>query len=110
MAREVARIAESKSGSYLELIRRLNERGYRIDLAELLAAGGREIPVAELQKKAIFDYMAAKGYVSAWSEAKLLVREDPRPQCRAGEARRAADHRGDPPRGRDGDPRASLSD
>lgn len=77
MAREVARIAESKSGSYLELIRRLNERGYRIDLAELLAAGGREIPVAELQKKAIFDYMAAKGYVSAWSEAKLLVREDP---------------------------------
>ena len=77
MAREVACIAESKSGSYLELIRRLNERGYRIDLAELLAAGGREIPVAELQKKAIFDYMAAKGYVSAWSEAKLLVREDP---------------------------------
>lgn len=51
MAREVARIAESKSGSYLELIRRLNERGYRIDLAELLAAGGREIPVAELQRK-----------------------------------------------------------
>lgn len=73
MAREVARIAESKSGSYLELIRRLNERGYRIDLTELLAAGGREIPVAELQKKAIFDYMAAMGYVSAWSEAKLLV-------------------------------------
>ncbi len=36
-----------------------------------------KIPLAELQRKRIFDVLAQKGYAKDWSQAKLLVRDDP---------------------------------
>ena len=77
MYREVARISASKAEAYLETIRRLNERGFPVDLEELLSGEGHAIPLEDLQKKRIFDYMARKGYAPDWSSAKLMVRDDP---------------------------------
>ena len=77
MAREVNEIALSKARAYEETVRRLNERGYSMDLEELLTMGGTRIDLTELQKKRIFDMMALKGYTPDWKSAKLLVREDP---------------------------------
>ena len=70
-------IVRSKEDAYAETIRRLNERGYSMTLDEVLTVGDTKIPLAELQKKRIFDVMARKGYTKDWSEAKLLVRDDP---------------------------------
>lgn len=74
MAEDVVR---SKGEAYVETIRRLNERGYTMTLDEVLTVGDTKIPLSELQKKRIFDVMARKGYAKDWSEAKLLVRDDP---------------------------------
>jgi len=70
-------IVDSKADAYRKNIERLNERGYAMTLEEVLSFGGQAIPIEELQKKRIFDLMAAKGYTQTWSEAKILVREDP---------------------------------
>jgi len=77
MAEEVKKIAHSKAAAYVETVRRLNERGYAMDMEEILSLGGRRIDLLELQKKRIFDMMALKGYTPDWKSAKLLVREDP---------------------------------
>lgn len=69
-------ISKSKVESYLALLDRLKDRGMEVDLEELLQMG-TPIPVESLQKKRIFDYMAFKGYTKTWSEAKLMVRQDP---------------------------------
>ena len=77
MKTEVEKIAQSKARAYEETVRRLNERGYAMELEELLTMGGKRIDLTELQKKRIFDMMALKGYTTDWKSAKLLVREDP---------------------------------
>ena len=77
LQQEERAIARSKVDAYVETIARLNERGYPIELQEVLEFGGRPIPLEKLQKKRLFDFMAAKGYASSWSEAKLMVRDDP---------------------------------
>lgn len=69
-------IAEGKVVSYQETIHRLNEKGYALSLEEVLQFGREEVDVLELQKKRIFDCLAAKGYTKTWAEAKLLVRDD----------------------------------
>lgn len=70
-------IAQSKAASYYETVRRLNERGYAFTMEELLGFDGRRTDLLSLQKKRIFDFMAAKGFTADWIEAKLLVRNDP---------------------------------
>ena len=77
MIQEVANVSVSKGEAYAETIRRLDERGYHLTLEEVLDAGDHMIPLAELQKKRIFDKLAQKGYFKDWSEAKLFVRDDP---------------------------------
>ncbi len=77
LAMQAQRIVESKGEAYVETIRRLNERGYNMTLDEVLTIGEKQIPLAELQKKRIFDVIARKGYAKDWSAAKLLVRDDP---------------------------------
>ena len=77
MKNEAYEISLSKAKAYEETIRRLNERGYPIDPDELLTKNGKKITWFELQKKRIFDMMAAKGYTPDWKSAKLMVREDP---------------------------------
>lgn len=69
-------IAESKAEAYRETVRRLNERGYEFTMDELLGFDGRQTDLLSLQKKRIFDFLAAKGFTSDWIEAKLLVRND----------------------------------
>lgn len=71
-----AEIAQSKADAYEETVRRLNERGYDFTLDELLNFGGRRVELLSLQKKRIFDFLAAKGFTADWVEAKLLVRDD----------------------------------
>ena len=66
-------VEKSKSESYVELLRRLGERGMPITLEEVLDGA----PLEELQKKRIFDRMARKGYAPDWKTAKLMVRDDP---------------------------------
>lgn len=69
-------IAASKSGSYLELVDILKQKGMPIEIGELLAFGN-PIAVEDLQKKRIFEFMAHKGYTQDWVSAKLMVRDDP---------------------------------
>lgn len=77
LAKMAADVVHSKEEAYTETIRRLNERGYTMSLDEVLTIGENKIPLSELQKKRIFDVMAQKGYAKDWSEAKLMVRDDP---------------------------------
>ncbi len=77
LAEQAGQIVASKEEAYSETIRRLDERGYRMSLDEVLTVGNTKIPLAELQKKRIFDVLAQKGYAKDWSQAKLLVRDDP---------------------------------
>lgn len=69
-------IVASKSDAYVELLEVLGRNGMPIELQELLSFGER-IQLTQLQKKRIFDFMAHKGYCADWSEAKLLVRNNP---------------------------------
>jgi len=77
LAREAENVSLSKARSYIETLERLTKRGYPIRLEEVLSFGGQQIDITQLQKKRIFNIMAAKGYAANWSEAKLLVRDDP---------------------------------
>lgn len=70
------KIVESKEEAYTETVRRLNERGYAMTMDEVLTVEDKRIPLAELQKKRIFDIIAQKGYARDWRAAKLLVRDD----------------------------------
>lgn len=72
-----ADIVRSKTESYVELIHRLDGSGYSMTLEEVLSLGNPPVPVEKLQKKRIFDTMAAKGYTKDWAQAKLLVRDSP---------------------------------
>jgi fructose-bisphosphate aldolase class II len=76
MRRMTEEIAESKAEAFRETVRRLNERGYEFTIDDLLGFDGRHTDLLSLQKKRIFDFMAAKGFTSDWIEAKLLVRND----------------------------------
>ncbi len=69
-------IKQSKTDAYIELLKRLTERGMAISLEELLARHPG-MTADTLQKKLIFDLMAKKGYAPTWKDAKLLVRQDP---------------------------------
>ena len=72
-----ADIVLSKVESYVETIRLLNDNGYPLTLEDVLTLADPPITVEQMQKKRIFDTMAAKGYTKDWSEAKLLVRNSP---------------------------------
>jgi hypothetical protein len=74
--RTAGQIVASKEEAYSETIRRLDGgvigcRWMRFDRRNT------KIPLAELQRKRIFDVLAQKGYAKDWSQAKLLVRDDP---------------------------------
>ena len=77
LVKMAADVVRSKEEAYAETVKRLNERGYSMTLDEVLTVGEKKIPLAELQKKRIFDVMAQKGYAKDWSEAKLMVRDNP---------------------------------
>jgi len=80
---EVAAAKRSKSEAYEELCRRLTARGMPLDWeADILqvtrpdGTPGRRTP-DEVQRKHVFEAMAARDHTATWSEAKLLVRDNP---------------------------------
>lgn len=80
---EVAAAKRSKSEAYEELCRRLTTMGMPVDWQldvlrytrtdGLLAVRNPD----DVQRKHIFEAMAARGHTQTWSEAKLLVRDNP---------------------------------
>lgn len=81
---EVAAAEQSKSRAYEELCQRLTEAGMAMDwdrdiLHYTRPDGQRAVRDPEdVQRKHIFEAMAAKGYAPTWSDAKILVRDNPR--------------------------------
>jgi predicted metal-dependent phosphoesterase TrpH len=80
---EVAAAKRSKTDAYEELCRRLTDTGLPLDwekdvLHYALPDGttGHRAP-DEVQRKHIFEAMAARGLAPTWSDAKLLVRDNP---------------------------------
>ncbi|AFA48045.1 PHP domain-containing protein [Acetobacterium woodii] len=71
------KIIESKIYSYQKLLAVLAEQGYPITWEEVLNYDDIPRKPEDVQKKIIFNLMAEKGYVKTWSEAKLLVRNNP---------------------------------
>jgi predicted metal-dependent phosphoesterase TrpH len=80
---EVAAAKRSKSEAYEELCRRLSALGMPVDWhADVLRFtrpdGTRGVrDPDEVQRKHIFEAMAARGHAPTWSAAKLLVRDQP---------------------------------
>ena len=70
-------VVESKTGSYRELVRRLNEDGMKMTWEEVLENGGNPVCEDQVQKKMIFELIARKGYCKDWSAAKLMVKNTP---------------------------------
>ncbi len=79
LAAEVAAARDSKSNAYKELCKVLTAKGMSLDWeADILHAGGAQPRTADdIERKHIFEAMAVKGYCPSWSDAKLLVRDDP---------------------------------
>ena len=80
---EVAAARQSKVQAYEELCRRLTEAGmpvdWEADVLHYLHPDGKPAgwAPADVQRKHIFEAMAARGYAAGWSEAKILVRDNP---------------------------------
>ena len=70
-------VAESKIGSYRELVRRLAADGMAMTWEEVLDNGGNPVQEDQVQKKMIFELIARKGYQKDWSAAKLMVKNTP---------------------------------
>lgn len=71
-------VAASKAESYRILVERLNSDGIDISWKELMENNGTPIEESQIQKKMIFELMAAKGYSSDWSSAKLMIKNNER--------------------------------
>jgi len=83
LAEEVAAARRSKSDAYRDLCERLTAAGMPLDWdADILnctdANGNPATRTAEeVQRKHVFEAMAARGHAATWSDAKLLVRDNP---------------------------------
>lgn len=81
---EVEAAERSKSQAYEELCTRLTAAGMPLDwvgdILHYTAADGRPAvrDPSDVQRKHIFEAMAAKSYAPTWSDAKILVRDNPR--------------------------------
>lgn len=71
------KIIESKIFSYQKLLEVLADHGYNISWDEVLNYDDIPRKQEDVQKKIIFNLMAEKGYTKTWSEAKLLIRNNP---------------------------------
>ncbi len=70
-------IKQSKIDGYRKLVDVLREHGMDLTWEEVLQSGEVPRKPEEVQKKHIFDLIARKGYTKTWSEAKLMVRNNP---------------------------------
>ena len=80
---EVEAAKRSKSDAYRELCERLTESGMPVDwdtdILQFKDSQGRPASrtAEEVQRKHIFEAMERLGHAPSWSDAKLLVRENP---------------------------------
>lgn len=80
---EVEAGKRSKTRAYEELCERLTERNMALDwerdILRCVAPDGsvKMRNPEEVQRKHIFEALAQKGYVSAWSDAKIMIRDNP---------------------------------
>ena len=72
------KIIESKIFSYQKLLDVLADHDYPMTWDEVLNYGGIPRKSEDVQKKLIFNLMADKGYTKTWSDAKLMVRNEPK--------------------------------
>jgi 3',5'-nucleoside bisphosphate phosphatase len=83
LASEVEAAERSKSRAYEVLCQRLTETGmpldWRNDILRFTGPDGKPAvrDPSDVQRKHVFEAMAAKGYFATWSEAKVRVRDDP---------------------------------
>jgi predicted metal-dependent phosphoesterase TrpH len=70
-------IVESKIFSYQKLLGVLAKKGFNITWEEVLNYDDIPRKPEDVQKKNIFNIMAEKGYSKTWSDAKLLIRNNP---------------------------------
>lgn len=71
------KIVQSKIRAYQKLLEVLESHGYLITWDEVLNYDDIPRKSEDVQKKIIFNLMAEKGYTKTWSDAKLLVRNNP---------------------------------
>ncbi len=74
LAEEVAMARNSKSEAYKKLCGILTSKGMEIDWDKDILNGRT---ADEVERKHIFEAIAAKGYCPTWSDAKIMVRDDP---------------------------------
>ncbi len=83
VSEEVEAGKRSKVRAYEELCERLTARGMALDwerdILNYAAPDGtvKQREPDEVQRKHIFEALAQKGYVSSWSDGKILVRDNP---------------------------------
>ncbi|MDR1483773.1 MAG: PHP domain-containing protein [Planctomycetaceae bacterium] len=70
-----ADVEESKVLSYRQVVERLRANGIDVSWSNLTDEVGRKD--ASVQKKHIFELIAAKGYAENWQAAKIMVRDNP---------------------------------
>ncbi|MDR1478416.1 MAG: PHP domain-containing protein [Planctomycetaceae bacterium] len=75
LSRLPAIVEESKIESYRQVVERLRLNGMNILWSELTCDVGRVD--GGVQKKHIFELLAAKGYAESWQAAKIMVRDNP---------------------------------
>lgn len=68
-------VKTSKTASYKKLCDLMVERGMDVSWEYVLSSTGREPD--DIQRKHIFESIAAKGYTPDWKSAKIMVRDDP---------------------------------
>ena len=80
---EVAAAKQSKSRAYEQLCEALTLKGmpldWRTDVLTWTDASGRTLTRRgdEVQRKHVFEAMTARGHAETWSDAKIIVRDDP---------------------------------
>lgn len=71
---EISRARNSKSEAYKKLCEILTEKGMEINWERDILNGRT---AEEVERKHIFETIADKGYCPTWSDAKIMVRDDP---------------------------------
>jgi predicted metal-dependent phosphoesterase TrpH len=74
---EEENMKRSKINGYRKLTEILSRNGMKISWEELLDNNGNPRKPEEIQRKHIFEAVAAKGYTSSWQEAKIMIRDNP---------------------------------
>ncbi len=83
LAAEIQAAKESKSNAYRALCEKLTELGMPVDWERDILnytdpeGNPRTRCPDEVQRKQVFEAMAARGHAPGWSEAKLMVRDNP---------------------------------